>query len=677
MKALLARLQASAASPGLVLAVVVGMVLMALVVPLPGWAIDLGLAMSLMAAVGLLVAALFARDALKLASFPTLLLLTTLFRLALNVSSTRLALSEGHAGEIIGAFGEFVVQGDYVVGLVVFAILALVQFLVVARGAERVAEVSARFTLDAMPGKQMAIDADLRAGAIDQAQARARRRALERESQLFGAMDGAMKFVKGDVLAGLVIVAVNLIGGTAIGVLQQGLSLSDAAALYVLLAIGDGLAAQLPSICIAVAAGLMVTRVSSERDDGDLAADIAQQVLSDWRVPAVVSVLFLGLALVPGMPYLVLLGVAVGLAAAAWTLRGRAPADAAAPAPAAAKTPAPQPEATELFGVAPLAVELGPNLEWLTTEGEGALVREHLPGLRKRLGQELGLPIPGVRVRTRAPLAENTYEVLFDDVPVASAPLEQGVYALASPIDLTFLGVEPRPARHPVNGRVVSRVDASRANALKEAQVELRTAAELFCEHLAAVVRRRAHTLLGVQETQHLLDNLEKQAPDLVRELKAKVPLPLLAEVLRLLLREQVSLKNLRAVLEALVSPHAEGNAAALAERSRQALQRQLSHQYASQGTVYAFLVDPSLEESLRSSGPECALEPSQVGRIMEGVKRIVVQGRAVLLTSPDVRRVLRRLLEGPFPDVAVLTYTELSPDLQVRPLGKLSMEPT
>src|SRR4051812_4604087 len=245
-------------SSDVVLAVVVASIVGAMIVPLPEWMLDLGIAINLAAALSLLVAALYAKDALKVASFPTLLLITTLFRLAMNVSSTRLALSEGHAGDIIQAFGEFVVRGDYVVGAVIFAILTLVQFLVVAKGAERVAEVSARFTLDAMPGKQMSIDADLRSGAINQAQARQRRRELERESQLFGSMDGAMKFVKGDVIAGLVIVLINLVGGTAIGVLQNGMTAAEAAGTYALISIGDGLVSQIPSLCIAVAAGLFL-----------------------------------------------------------------------------------------------------------------------------------------------------------------------------------------------------------------------------------------------------------------------------------------------------------------------------------------------------------------------------------------------------------------------------------
>ncbi|WP_037584250.1 FHIPEP family type III secretion protein, partial [Stigmatella aurantiaca] len=309
MNLLLKLLLRARQSSDMVLAVAMAAVLGALIIPLPPWLLDLGLAVNLAAAVALLVAALSARDALQVTAFPTLLLFTTLFRLALNVSSTRLALAEGHAGEVIQAFGEFVVRGDYVVGAVLFAILTLVQFLVVAKGAERVAEVSARFTLDAMPGKQMSIDADLRAGTLDPAQARQRRRNLERESQMFGAMDGAMKFVKGDVLAGLVIVAVNLLGGTAIGVFQQGMRLSEAAQAFALIAIGDGLVSQIPSLCIAVAAGLVVTRVASERDDRSLGTEIGTQFFGQSRALWVVAGLCGALGLIPGMPHLTFLGL--------------------------------------------------------------------------------------------------------------------------------------------------------------------------------------------------------------------------------------------------------------------------------------------------------------------------------------------------------------------------------
>lgn len=414
-------------SSDLVLAVAVAAVLGALIIPLPSWLLDVGLAVNLAAAVALLVAALRAKDALKVTSFPSLLLFTTLFRLALNVSSTRLALAEGHAGEVIQAFGEFVVQGDYVVGGVVFAILSLVQFLVVAKGAERVAEVSARFTLDAMPGKQMSIDADLRAGAIDQAQARKRRRDLERESQMFGAMDGAMKFVKGDVIAGLVIVAVNLLGGSLIGVLQGGMSLSEAASTFALIAIGDGLVSQIPSLCITVAAGLVVTRVASEREEDSLGAEIGSQFFGDARTLYVVAGLCVALALMPGMPHMTFLLLAAGLVGLGRVLtRGAArerpvrdgESSAGEKVGAAAKEGVPPESAVVPVGVSPLTLDLAPDLTVLAQASSGAFVNKMLNAVRDELFFELGVRIPGIRVRTQAAyLATGEYRILVDEVP--------------------------------------------------------------------------------------------------------------------------------------------------------------------------------------------------------------------------------------------------------------------
>ena len=660
--------------PGLALAAVLAAVVGALVVPLPPLLVDLGLALNLAASLALLVAALYARDPLAVASFPTLLLLTTLLRLGLNVSSTRLALSEGHAGEVIAAFGEFVVRGNYVVGAVVFAILALVQLLVVAKGAERVAEVSARFTLDAMPGKQMSIDADLRAGAIDQSQARARRRVLERESQLYGAMDGAMKFVKGDVLAGLIIVLVNLLGGTAVGVLQAGQGLREALETYALLAIGDGLASQLPSMCVAVAAGLLVTRVASDREGADLGADIGAQLLGEWRALWVVGGLCLALGALPGMPHLVFgaLGAA-SIAGGEALRRRRARGKAAAPAaPERADGAAPPARAREDLALAPVSVDLAPDLAWMVADG-GTLLGEELPQLRARLAQRLGFPVPGVHLRTGAALPAGTYELRVDEVPVARGTSEPGAYAVAAPDDLGFLAAPPPLARHPVSGRSLSRVPEAAREQLLGLGVELTSGARLLCEHLEDELARRAWTLFGVQDASALLDAYEGAAPALVKELRAKIPLPLFADVLRHLLREQVSIRNLRAILEALVAPAAEGDVHALTERCRQGLARQLSHQHAREGTLFAFLVDPAVEEALRQGGPALAVDPALAARILAGVTRLAARGSAVLLASPDVRRLLRRLLEGAFPHVSVLTWGELVADLQVRPLGKLS----
>ena len=668
-------------SSDIVLAVVMAAIVGAMIVPLPSWLLDVGIAINLAAALSLLVAALYAKDALKVASFPTLLLVTTLFRLAMNVSSTRLALSEGHAGEIIDAFGEFVVRGDYVVGAVVFAILTLVQFLVVAKGAERVAEVSARFTLDAMPGKQMSIDADLRAGAIDQAAARQRRRDLERESQMFGAMDGAMKFVKGDVIAGLVITLVNLIGGVAIGVLQNGMTAGEAASTYALIAIGDGLVSQIPSLCIAVAAGLVVTRVGSENEEASLGSDIGAQFFGQWKALLVVSALCLALAAMPGMPHFTFIVIASLLGLAGLALRkaaapnaektpGAKPADAKA---ADAKSP---PKPGELpLGVSPLLLDLSAELSQMAAEDGARFVNEDLARVRDRVFYELGVKLPGIRVRAGAPLPAHAYLLQIDEVPCGKGLLDAAkLYVAAPPGDLVGLGVQAELAHDPMTGKMMSAVRPQAKAVLEAAGLSLRPGRELLCEHLFMLLRKRAWTLLGVQEVQALLDAAEKQSPALVKEALTKVPLPLMTEVFKRLLKEQVSIRNLRLILEALVSPLTEGDANMLAERCRQALHRQLTHQYTGGGPLYAYLVDPAIEEAIRQAGPALAVPPEAAVGIVEAAKRIAARGRAVLLASPDVRRGLRRLLEGALPEVAVLTFVELDSDLQVRPVGRLAV---
>lgn len=677
-------------SSDVVLAVAMAAVLGALIIPLPPWLLDLGLAINLAAAVALLVAALYAQDALKVTAFPTLLLFTTLFRLALNVSSTRLALAEGHAGEVIQAFGEFVVRGDYVVGAVLFAILTLVQFLVVAKGAERVAEVSARFTLDAMPGKQMSIDADLRAGAIDQAQARQRRRNLERESQMFGAMDGAMKFVKGDVIAGLVIMAVNLLGGTIIGVFQQGLSLSEAASTFALIAIGDGLVSQIPSLCIAVAAGLVVTRVASEKEEDSLGSEIGTQFFGQSKALWVVAGLCVALGLMPGMPLLIFLGLGAllgGLAHALGHMRqaeGEKTRSADAKPQTAAEgvgadgtgVGAAPASATAPVGVSPLTLDLAADLTPMAAEQGGAFVHQVLNQLRDEIFYELGVRIPGIRVRSHAAyLPPGGYAILLDEVPAGAGEVLPGaLYVLSPPDELSFLDVPLEPAVEPGTGRPISRVTEAGRSRLEMAQVPVLRPGELIVNHFRNILRTRAASMLGVQEVQGLLEGLEAQAPMLVKEALQKVPLPLLTDVLRKLVQEQVSIRNMRVILEALVAPTTEGDATALAERCRQALHRYLSHKFAPSGPLYAYLVDPEVEETLRGTGSRGpAPAPERVAEILEGVRRIATGGKAVLLTAPDVRRTLRRLIEGAFPEVAVLTYGELDVELQIRPLGRLA----
>ena len=653
-------------SADLVLAAVMTVIIGSMIVPLPEWALDAGIALNLAAACSLLVAALAAKDALKVAAFPTLLLITTLFRLAMNVSSTRLALSEGHAGEIIQAFGEFVVRGDFVVGAVIFAILTLVQFLVVTKGAERVAEVSARFTLDAMPGKQMSIDADLRAGAITQDQARTRRRALERESQLFGAMDGAMKFVKGDVIAGLAIACINLLGGTLIGVFQNGMSFSEAASTYALISIGDGLVSQIPSLCIAVAAGIVVTRVASESEESSLGLDIGTQFFGQYQALWVVSGLCALLALMPGMPHLTFVVLGGAMAALGFTLRQVA----LRPAPAPLTKRAEGDSAAQ--GVTPLVLDLTDDLSFVVEEADAAFVHDDLNRVRTRLHAELGVSIPPVRIRTSAPLPEGGWAICVDEIPAGRGSVGgHRWFAIVPPGELMLAGVTGQPFTDPSTGKQISVIAEADGPKLETMGIAVRGVRAMISEHLVCILRRRAANFFGVQELTLALNALETSSPSLVKEAQLKVPLPLMVDVLRRLLHEQVSIRNLRCILESLVSPSTEGDAAQLAEKCRTALGRQISFQHAPTGPLYAYLVDPQIEETLRLAGQ--SLDPLEARSILEGVRRVAKQGRAVLLASPDVRCVLRRLIEGPFPHVAVLTFGELDPELQVRPVGRLA----
>lgn len=613
-------LRKSRATPEVALAVVMVSALGALVVPLPPWAVDIGIALNLAASLSLLSAALNAKDALQVASFPTALLLTTLARLAMSVSSTRLALSTGHAGDIIAAFGEFVVRGDFVVGTVVFAILTVVQFLVVTKGAERVAEVSARFTLDAMPGKQMSIDADLRAGAITLDEARDRRRALERESQLFGSMDGAMKFVKGDAIAGIVIVLANLAGGTAIGVARNGMAFAEAIQTYALLAIGDGLCAQLPSLTTAVAAGVVVTRVASDELEASIGRDIGRHFFGQARALGVVGAACVALAAVPGMPHVTFfcLAAACGGAAAVLHRRGRPDTTKAGSAP---------PAHVGAPSLSPLVLEVSADLSAMVQEDGASFVSRDLDEVRHRVYLELGVRLPGFHVRTNAPLPPRTCALLVDEIPAGSA---------------SFASADASSLRR------------------------------LVADKVAALALRRAEHFLGVQDVHSALDRLEKTAPALVKEAGHKIPLPLLTDVLRRLLHEQVSVRNLHGILETLVNPNTDGDAAQLAEKCRASLARQLSYQHASGGELYAYLVDPVIEDALRTN--HAGLDPKHAHNILEGVRLLNPNGRAVLLASPDIRRVLRRLVEGSFPEIAVLTWAELDSELKVCPIGRLSV---
>ena len=616
----------------LALAALVVAIVGMMIVPLPTPLLDLLISVNIAAAVVLLLVAIYVSDALKIATFPTLLLLTTLFRLALEVSATRLILLRADGGAVIRAFGSFVVAGNLVVGAVIFLILTVIQFVVISKGSERVAEVAARFTLDAMPGKQMSIDAELRAGHIDHAEARRRRATLARESQLFGSMDGAMKFVKGDAVAGIVVLAVNIVGGLVIGVFQRGLDLATATRTYTVLTIGEGLVAQIPALIISTAAGMIVTRVASEDEGGHLGREIGREVLAHPRALGIAAGLLAVLAAVPGLPAPPFLLLAVVLGGVAWRL-GRAPAAPAAN-PGAGANPAAEPLDPVLT---PLAVEVSPELGRRLAD----FATDVVPSLRQRLFAELGLPLPAVRLRTvAAGLAGGQFVVRLNEVPLVRGEIERG----------NFAGAGARLA-----------------------------------DEVLALMRRHGHELFGLEEAQALLDALERTHPALVREVVPKLLSPVLfTDVARRLVEEGISLRNLRDILGALAewAPH-ERDPVVLTEHVRAALRRSITHRHAGDGgALSAYLLDPMIEEAIRdaihktATGSYLALEPQLSQDIVAAVARTVSPGAAgaVLLTNPEIRRYVRRLIETDHPQLAVLSFQELTPDAQIRPVARISV---
>ncbi len=676
---LLSRLR-GAGDAGFALAVLALVVL--LVAPVPPALLDAGLAFSLALAATVLVVTLLARDALAFASFPSLLLLTTLLRLALSVSSTRLVLTRGEAGRVIEAFGRVVVQGSPVAGAVVFAILTLVQLLVVAKGAERVAEVAARFTLDALPGKQMAIDADLRAGLLDGAGAARRRRALERESQLYGAMDGALKFVKGDAVAGVAIVLVNAVGGL-VALSLRGRPLGAAAERAVLLAVGDGLTAQLPALLVAVAAGVAVTRVASAEDGQRLGSEVGRQLFGEPRALAAVALLLGAIGVAPGLPAAPFLLLSAGAGALAWRGLRRAPEAAGLEAGEGSTEPAGGPAGP---GDGPLrdedagavVLELAEDLLELDSADGGAFVGELVPALRERLWRELGVVAPPLLVR-QAPLEPGRWALLIHGVPAAGGRVALHERLSLAPLDdLALAGISLRPELEPASGRraaVVSDLDSARALALGPVLGSL----ERVAAACAAELERSAGLLVGVQEAQALLDRLEPHAPALVREVSRQVAPALLAEVLRRLLEEGVSIRPLRTILEALLEAGGgPRGAAALAAAARRSLRRQIGHRAGGGRALPALLLDPVAEQSVRESllGEWPALEPARAALLLEALERALLAagGTPVLLASGDVRRAVRLLVAPRWPRLQVLSYDELPPEQAILPVGRLEL---
>ena len=671
--------------------VLVGMVVAVIalmVVPLPTWCVDLLIAANLSMSFVILMMTMYAPNVLSFSSFPTLLLFTTLFRVGLNISTTRLILLQADAGEIIFTFGEFAVGGNFIVGAVVFIIIAIVQFLVIAKGAERVSEVGARFSLDAMPGKQMSIDADLRSGSIDSEEAQKRRAAVSLESQMYGAMDGAMKFVKGDAIAGLLIAAVNIVAGTIIGVTQSGLTSGEALQLYGVLTIGDGLVSQIPSLLIAISAGILVTRSGGESDN--VGEQIGDQIFSQPRAMLIASMLVFLFALIPGFPKAQLFSLAFILGAIGYALKymKKMSSQSIDPkkeiqktlSPAASKGKMVKSE-DDFSPVVPIILDMSPELH---SSIDYSILNEELASLRSALYFDLGVPFPGVNLRENAQLKENEYVLNLDEIPIARGCLESNcVLVREDPDNVRMLGIDVKEGLPFLPSEKAWWVSESEAYKLKEFGISYLEKEKVISLNLSLVLARHASDFIGLQETKFLLDKMEERAPDLVHEATRLLTLQKIAEIFKRLVQEQISIRDLRAILESIIAwAPKEKDLIMLCEYIRTSLSRQISYKYcAGQNILPAVLLEPNVEEVIRksirqtSAGSFLALDPQSSKSILADAKRALGNRKGknvVIIASIDIRRYVRRLIESEFFDVAVLDYQELTPEISVQPVDRI-----
>lgn len=690
-------LNAVSRSSDLILAILVIGIIMMLIFPLPPAVIDVLIAVNLAVSLTLLFVALYIQKAVHLSMFPSLLLLTTLYRLGVNISSTRQILLNANAGHIIAAFGNFVVAGNYVVGGVVFLIITIVQFIVVTKGAERVAEVAARFTLDAMPGKQMSIDADMRAGIIDQQQARELRLGLTKESQLYGAMDGAMKFVKGDAIAGIVIAVINVVGGLIIGKMMHGMSLSQAAKIYTLLSIGDGLVSQIPALMIAITAGIVTTRVSSEKKDAHLGKEISEQILRQPKALLIASGTLFLMSWIPGFarwPFLILSAVIGAVGYVFFTSSQKAAAKAAAGISAietdieghSVVGGTPEDYALTL----PIVLEVGSSISTMLRKDKQGLsfIDQMIPKMRHTLYQDLGVRFPGVHVRTDSLILEpNEYAVHLNEVPIVRGKLVLK-HVLTNETEETLRRYNiPCVLAKGSLGMPAVWVEEKYQDILQKAHIRYWTGLEVLILHLSKFYRQYASEFLGIQEVRGILEFVEKSFPDLVKEVTRLVPLQKLTEIMRRLVQEQISIKDLRTILEALSEwAQSEKDTVLLTEYVRSSLKRYISYKYSLGQTVLSvYLLDPEIEDMVRgaikqtSAGSYLALDPDSVQLILHSLRTTVKPtppgGQPpVLLTAIDARRFVRKLIEGEFPDLPVLSYQEIVPEIRIQPLGRVQL---
>jgi len=662
-----------------------------MIVPLPPFILDILLTLNIAFSLLILLVAMYLKEPLEFAAFPSVLLVITVLRLALNIAASRLILTEAFAGDVISAFGNFVVGGNYIVGAIIFAIITIVNFVVITKGSERVAEVAARFTLDAMPGKQMSIDADLNAGLIDATEARTRRRKIEREATFFGSMDGANKFVRGDSIAGIIIVLVNIIGGILVGWLQRDMGIMDALNTYALLTIGAGLVGQVTALLVSIATGLVITKSASEMS---LGTDVAAQVFAQPRAFAFVCIILGLFAMIPGIPTVpfLILATLTGVVALVMMRTQTAKEEAQVVSEeVSAKDVLKKPESIlGTLGLDPLSLKAGRSLIPLIDPAQKGPLLERITLIRYNIGQELGFVIPGVRVMDDLSILPDQYIIEIRGTKVSVGEIKMGHHLVDMPLaQLKAKKITGIEAKHPLSGDPVTWVPDESLPDLQKLEIQANPPVDVISEHFTEIIKRYADEIMTRQNVQSLIELVKNTNAAIVRELIPDLlSLGQVHKVLQLLVRERVSIRDLSTILERLADyAHLSRDINILAEYVRQSLARQICEAYTDkEGVITVVTIDPSLEETLIGSihqseyGSFLAIDPNigerilvQISGHLRNFKRMKIQ--PVILCSPRLRPHFKRFIERSFPDLAVLSYNEIVPQVKVQSIGMISVE--
>ena len=665
-------------------------VLVIMIIPIPTWLLDILLSCNITFSVVLILISIYIVEALEISIFPSLLLFTTLFRLAINISSTRLILLNGEqgtaaAGQVIKAFGTFVVGGNYVVGVVVFSILVIINLIVITKGSGRIAEVAARFTLDAMPGKQMSIDADLNNGIIDEQEAKIKRVKLEKESDFYGSMDGASKFVRGDATAGIIITFINIIGGLIIGVMQKDMSIVEAAETYTLLTVGDGLVSQIPALMISTAAGIIVSRAAS---DGHMGSQFTSQLIVHPRAFGTASVVLLFFAFVPGLPTIPFLGLAIIAGFISYSVSQSKKMLSEAEDEEEQKKPIEGPENVEaLLAVDDLEIEVGYGLIGLVDKNQGGELLDRIRSIRRQFALDMGVVVPPIHIRDNLQLPPNSYSFIVRGIEVSRGEImvDHALAMESGLVEGTIEGIKTREPAFGLPAKWISDDKKERAQMLGYTVVDPST---VLATHISELLKTHVNEIFGRQEVQSLLDKVSEKNPKLVEELVPNLlSLGVVQKVLQNLLKEKVSIRNMVTILETLADfAPATKNIDLLTEYVRQSLSRYITKQYVSEdGTLYLLTLDPKIEDLLTNAIQHAeresflSLDPGIAQKIIKNIEMKIkkfteTQSHPIVLCSPPVRIHLKRLVERFITNLAILSHSDIDTKTKIKSLGVVNI---